>query len=448
MGLTLIQRAAGTELPADPKIALVLAGGAVSGGGFKVGGLTALDRFLVGRKVNDFDLYVGLSAGAFLATSLAGGVTPDEMVEVLHGTSSRMRQLRPLDFYRPNISELLVRPARFGARMAAYVPGLLLDLASAIPDLPRKLGPTARRFCANPGYTSLERFLLQLFEEIAPKREVPKLGSLLPSGLFDNAPLEHWLAQNMRRIGAPNDFSELYRTTAKKLFLTATNLDSSERVVFGPDTSHGLSISQAVQASSAIPGFFRPARLCGVDYVDGGVGHTANIDVAIEQGADLVICYNPFRPFVNEIHPQTDGIRGRYLAERGLTTVMNQVFRTLLHTRLKLSLKAYLKDQHFRGDIVVIEANETDESFFDLKPMNFWRRSDAVRHGFESVSQTLREHAEELTPLLARYGLDFAVPEPAGIGSQCAAAGPREPRRGGLRRPVRTVADRGSPRIA
>ena len=112
VGLTLIQRAAGTRPPADPKIALVLAGGAVSGGGFKVGGLTALDRFLVGRKVNDFDLYVGLSAGAFLATSLAGGVTPDEMVEVLNGTSSRMSQLRPLDFYRPNVSELLGRPVR------------------------------------------------------------------------------------------------------------------------------------------------------------------------------------------------------------------------------------------------------------------------------------------------------------------------------------------------
>ncbi|NRA03347.1 MAG: patatin-like phospholipase family protein [Myxococcales bacterium] len=449
MGLTLIQRAAGTRPPADPKIALVLAGGAVSGGGFKVGGLTALDRFLVGRKVNDFDLYVGLSAGAFLATSLAGGVTPDEMVEVLNGTSSRMRQLRPLDFYRPNLSELLGRPVRFGARVAAYVPGLMLDLVSAIPDLPRKLGPTARRLWQDPGYTALERFVLELFQKIAPKRQFPKLGSLLPSGLFDNAPLERWLAQNMRRIGAPNDFSELYRATGKKLFLTATQLDSSERVVFGPDASHGLSISQAVQASSAIPGFFRPARLGGVDYVDGGVCQTANIDVAIEQGADLVICYNPFRPFVNEPSASAGGMMGRFLAERGLTTVMNQVFRTLLHTRLKLALQAYLADQHFCGDIVVIEANETDESFFDLKPMDVGRRSDAVRHGFESVYQTLSDHADELAPLLAGYGLEFSRPAPAAaeIGSRAAPAGPRGPRRAGRRQLATTAADLGSPRI-
>ena len=44
MGLTLIQRSSGHPPPRNPKIALVLAGGAVSGGAFKVGGLKALDK--------------------------------------------------------------------------------------------------------------------------------------------------------------------------------------------------------------------------------------------------------------------------------------------------------------------------------------------------------------------------------------------------------------------
>jgi len=39
VGLTLIQRSSGTRPPKNPKIALVLAGGAVSGGAFKVCGL-------------------------------------------------------------------------------------------------------------------------------------------------------------------------------------------------------------------------------------------------------------------------------------------------------------------------------------------------------------------------------------------------------------------------
>jgi len=82
-------------------------------------------------------------------------------------------------------------------------------------------------------------------------------------------------------------------------------------------------------------GPLQSARIRGVDYVDGGVRHTANIDVAIEKGDDLIICYNPFRPFLNRIDAEdTDSsyfAEGRYLADRGLKAIINQVFRTLLH---------------------------------------------------------------------------------------------------------------------
>jgi predicted acylesterase/phospholipase RssA len=409
VGLTLIQRSQGRRIPKNPKIALVLAGGAISGGAFKVGGLKAFDEFLVGRKSTDFDLYVGLSAGAFLATSLAAGIVPDEMIATLDGSSARFSQLRPIDFYRPNVQEFAARPVLFAGRVATYLPGLLLDLLSLLPDLPQRVGPSFRRFFDEPSYTHLESFLLELFREVSPKREFPGIGSVIPAGLFDNGPLERWLAANMSAVGMPNDFAELYRESGKRLYLTATNLDTAERVVFGPDDDHGLTISQAVQASSALPGFFRPARINGVDYVDGGVRRTANIDVAIEQGADLVICYNPFRPFLNSV--VRDGSpRLHYLSDRGLRTVLNQVLRTMLHTRLALGLRAYLHDESFRGDIVVIEPRETDETFFDLNPLAFWKRSHAVAHGFESVRRTLLDHADVLGPLLARYGLEFRPP--------------------------------------
>ena len=273
-----------------------------------------------------------------------------------------------------------------------------------MPQLPKRLAPSVRRLFKEPSYTNAESFLMDLFGEISPKRQFPSLGSLLPSGLFDNSTLERWLAQNMAAIGRPNRFDEHYRETGKRLFITASNLDTAERVVFGPDDDHGLSISQAVQASSALPGFFRPARINGVDYVDGGVQRTANIEVAVEQGADLIICYNPFRPFLNRLDL---GAKSAYLADRGMPTVISQVFRTLLHTRLRLGLRSYLHDGRFRGDIVVIEARETDEQFFDLNPMAFWKRSDGLRHGFESVTQTLEDHADVLTPLFESYGLDF-----------------------------------------
>jgi predicted acylesterase/phospholipase RssA len=406
VGLTLIQRGASRPPPRNPKVALVLAGGAVTGGAFKVGGLKALNDLLVGRGVHEFDIYVGLSAGAFLATPLAWGIPPDEMIRVLEGTSEDFTQLRGIDFYWPNLREFMRRPAVFGLRLASYLPGLLIDLVSALPELPSTVGPSLQRFLERPSYTRLEKLLMRVADEISPKREIPSVGSLLPSGLFDNSALERWLRENMEANGIPNDFYEFHQETGRRLYITATNLDTAERVVFGPENDHSLRISEAVQASSALPGFFRPARLGGVDYVDGGVRRTANIDVAIEQGADLVICYNPFRPFLNVVGPHSRG----YLADGGFLHVLNQVFRTLLHTRLALGLQAYLRDDRFHGDIVVIEGRESDEKFFEVNPLAFWKREESVRHGYDSVRRTLEDHAEVLTPVLARYGLELQAP--------------------------------------
>jgi predicted acylesterase/phospholipase RssA len=413
VGLTLIQRGATGRIPRNPKIALVLAGGAVSGGGFKVGGLKALNDLLVGRKVHELDIYVGLSAGAFLAAPLAYGVPPDEMIRVLEGTSERFSQLRGIDFYRPNLGEVVGRQATFAMRLAFYLPGLLLDLVSALPQLPRSVGPAVQRFVERPSYTHLEKLLNLLLAEISPKREIPSLGTLIPSGLFDNHALERWLRENMATNGIPNDFADLYRETGRRLYITATNLDTAERVVFGPENDHGLRISEAVQASSALPGFFKPARFHGVDYVDGGVRRTANIDVAIEHGADLVICYNPFRPFLNPVAPGSRRKAGQYLSDGGMLRIFNQVFRTMLHTRLALGLQAYLRDDRFSGDIVVIEARETDEKFFGVNPVAFWKRWESVRHGYRSVTRTLLDHREVLTPVLGRYGLELCTPAEA-----------------------------------
>jgi hypothetical protein len=58
----------------------------------------------------------------------------------------------------------------------------------------------------------------------------------------------------------------------------------------------------------------------------------------------------------------------------------------------------------------VIEARETDEQFFDMNPLAFWKRHDAVQHGYDSVRATLTEHAEVLQPLFEGYGIEFRVP--------------------------------------
>jgi len=411
LGLTLIRKSPGTRRKRNPKVALVLAGGAVSGGAFKVGGLKALDDYLVGRKMTDLDLYVGLSAGSLLAVSLAGGITPDEMLKVLEGTSGRFKQLGPLHFYNPNVRELVTRPAKFLYDLWTYLPGVALDFLRSIPELPEAVGPTLREFVREPSYTRAELVAMALMDHVSPSRVVPNLLSHVPTGFFDNQSLERWLRENLERIRMPNDFRAFERKRERRLYISACDLDTAERAVFGADEINDVTISQAVQASTALPIFYRPARINGIDYVDGGVRHTANIDVAIEKGADLIICYNPFRPFLNRIDDDEGDARyfseGRYLSDRGLGVVLNQVFRTLLHSRLKLGLQRYLADDRFEGDIVLLEPREQDADFFGINPLAFWARADAIRHGFESVRTTLEQNYEQLGAVFRRYGLEL-----------------------------------------
>ncbi len=411
MGITIVQKSeVGVRKP-DPKIALVLAGGAITGGAFKLGGLKALDDFLVNRKINDFDTYVGLSAGAVLAAPLAAGISPAEMLKSLEGKSEEISEFKATDFYSPNWREFAERPLQFTIDLAAYAPGVLLDLGRHAPTLFGTLRRSLAAYLREPSSQHLWDMVDPIVETIDKRRSFPFVLDYLPSGFFDNSSIERYLRRNFERGGVSNDFRTLYQSTKRELYIGAMNLDTAERVVFGHDEDASVTVSEAVQASTALPGFYKPARLHGVDYVDGGVRRTANIDVAIEHGADLVICYNPFRPFSNRVRRKYVKelgkvvVEGRPLVDTGLLTVINQVFRTLLHSRLQYGLRQYQDDPHFHGDILVIEPKESDQHFFQMSALAYWQRAIAAQHGYISVTQSIEQNYELIKPILEGYGI-------------------------------------------
>jgi NTE family protein len=411
MGLTIVHKSDLSTRKKNPRIALVLAGGAVTGGAYKLGGLKALDDFLVNRKTTDFDIYVGLSAGAFLAAPLAGGVTPPEMLRSLDGTSEDFTYLSPLDFYRLNWTEFAQKPLDFLSDLATYFPNALYEFLVRTPELVRTLQRPMAEARRRPTLANLIECVKPVVDAIGSAREFPFPLAYLPSGLFNNAPLEKYLRENIERRGMTNDFRVLYRLRGVELYIVAMNLDTAERVVFGHDEDTSVTISEAVQASTALPGFYKPARLKGFDYVDGGVRRTANIDTAIEHGADLVICYNPFRPFSNSVvrryvPERNEYVReGRPLADQGMLTVLNQVLRTLLHSRLQLGIRQYQDDPNFQGDIILLEPGETDLTFFKMAPLNLWAGRSAGAHGYLSVTQSIETHYELIRQILQRYGV-------------------------------------------
>jgi NTE family protein len=67
-------------------------------------------------------------------------------------------------------------------------------------------------------------------------------------------------------------------------YAVATDIRTGESAVF-----HSGNVGMAVQASCAIPGVFQPARFSGASYVDGGVVKPLPVDVARQNGADVVI---------------------------------------------------------------------------------------------------------------------------------------------------------------
>src|SRR5436853_6520857 len=66
------------------KTALVRGGGGFTGAVYEIGALRALDLLSVNATVNDFDVYVGTSAGSLVAALTANGVTPEQMMRVVN----------------------------------------------------------------------------------------------------------------------------------------------------------------------------------------------------------------------------------------------------------------------------------------------------------------------------------------------------------------------------
>jgi predicted acylesterase/phospholipase RssA len=359
MGITIVQKSDLTKKRPDAVKALILAGGAVTGGSFKAGGIKALNDYLVNFKVTDFDVYVGISSGSLIAAPLMGGIKPESILKSLDGTSHHFSALTRWHYYRPNIAEWVARPMTFLAKALSF------PFKSGQPDF-------------------------------------PSLMSILPSGVFDNRPIEQYLRENIEKNGLTNDFKMAERLTGKRLYICAMALDGARRVIFGPDEKNDVTISEAVQASTAMPGFYKPARIGGVDYVDGGVQETANIDIAIKKGAELVVCYNPFRPYdPKKIEEKMN------LSENGVMAVLNQIFRAVFHTRLHVALDNFRNDPNFKGDIILIEPRPDDLAFFGLNPLIFSNRIEAARLGFKSVRNSIDERFDEIAEIFAAYGIEM-----------------------------------------
>lgn len=348
-------------------MALVCAGGGITGAVYEIGCLRALEE-LVDRSVLDLDLYVGVSGGAFVASLLANGISPAEMYDEVVGRSRGPLRLGRAPLFRLGLGEFLRRSARAPRVLRDGAAALLAGRGRSLPDL-----------------------ALSLFE-------------LLPAGLLDNSGVREFLAELFRRRGLTDSFARLRRP----LFIVAVDLDRGEAVAFGEKGRRRVPISQAVQASTALPGLYRPVRIEGRDYVDGGVKKTAHANLAIQHGADLVICINPLVPILNEA--VKGPLRGP-LSDKGVTWVLDQALRIMLHGRMQYGMERY-RAEHPEVDVLLLEPARHDLRMFSYNIMRYGARRVLAEHGYRSVLRAFAQRRDEHARMLARHGIGLRRPTP------------------------------------
>jgi predicted acylesterase/phospholipase RssA len=355
------------------KTALVLGGGGFTGGVYEIGALRALDLLSVNRTVNQFDVYVGTSAGSFVAAAVANGVTPEEMMRVIvQQVPTPFPDARIGSLLKPNYREFVSRGVMFPLRLAHLLRALGRDL-----------------------------------RQVSAMDVVLALAEALPTGLYSGEGIERYV----RRILADPDRTNDFRELTSELYLAATDLDTCERVVFGAEGYDDIPISEAVSASSALPMVYRPVRIRDREYVDGGIVSTTNVDIAVEAGAKLIVVVNPLVPYTNDFEhriPTLTGSRPRRVSDMGFPHIGYQAFKLLAHQRLHELARRW--EERYPGvDIILIEPDSSDELMFQTSVMNYTSRVDIARHGFQSVTLKLANDYPRFKRICARHGLEISA---------------------------------------
>lgn len=381
---------------AAPRIGLAIAGGGPIGAMYELGALRALDEACDGLDLTRLDCYVGVSSGAFFAAGLANRMDTAELCRIFIRGDSQDVTFRPETFLRPALLEYLRR-------------------AAGIPRLTAKLTQDLWSGRGDSRWSDL----------------VTRIGGLVPTGLFDNAEVERFLRDVFSRRGRSNDFRKLERP----LYVIGVDLDSGEAVRFGDSGWDDVPISQAVQASAALPGLYPPVELIDKSgrvrhVVDGALRRTMHASVVLDRDVDLMLGINPLVPFNPgndaDAEAQSHRFSDRRIAEGGLPGVLSQTLRTMLQSRMQVGLARYAQ-QYPDIDQLVFEPNAADRELFYTNVFSFAARRRISQLAYRNTLADLRNRRAVLEPVLARHGIrlreDVIADRPRSILAHLPASG-------------------------
>ena len=136
---------------------------------------------------------------------------------------------------------------------------------------------------------------------------------------------------------------------------------------------------------------------------------TAHINLAIQHGADLVIVVNPLVPLKAD-----QSLRARiggHLSEKGVSYVLDQVLRIMLHGRMEYGLERYGRE-HPEVDVMVLQPTRDDVRMFSYNIMRYSARRVVAEHGYRTAVEGFRTRRREYAALLDRHGISLSKAEP------------------------------------
>ena len=354
---------------AECGIGLALAGGGPAGAIYELGALRALEEGVEGLDLNKLCIYVGVSAGAFIASNIANHLTTTQMCRAVLKYEPGDNPFVPETFLTPAMSEWLHR--------GATVPRLFVE--------------SLWRYARNP-------------RDLTVLESLMHLSRALPVGIFDNEPVARYMERILEKPGRSNDFRKL----DKKLILVAADLDSGQPVRFGEPGFDDIPISLAVQASTALPGLYPPVEIDGRHYVDGVLLKTMHASVALDAGAKLLFCLNPIVP-VDTAQAVSEGVmkRGK-LIHRGLPTVLSQSLRTIIRSRLGAGFESY-RDRYPGADVFLFEPPSDDYKMFFTNVFAFSSRVMICDHAYRAMRRQMLDRKDTMGPTLEKHGLRLRV---------------------------------------
>jgi predicted acylesterase/phospholipase RssA len=337
-------------------VGLCLAGGGYPGAGFEFGAVAALDAGLDGWNPARSSVIVGTSCGAVVGAVLALGVEPADVRRALE------QRDHPLSIRRKDFSNVpWSTHARAWTRMLTAGPRALLR--------------HTRRFRVS-------------WEDV-----MDDLHPFLPTGAFSNVGLENLLERASRMTGCDGRFTGL----AVPLAITATDLDTGDRAVFGHGWDTTPCLSLAVRASTAIPAYFEPVRIGDRDLIDGQIVDPLHLDLSATAETRVVMAVSPLVPYRRaEAAPRVRTI--------GATAVLDQSGRIAAAVKLRRSRARFKADY---PDLPVFAIEPEAGEVMDLLRGAFRQRSLAHiwELGFRSAARCLANEKERWASSLNPLGI-------------------------------------------